>query len=101
MSNNYSRSRNLYGRLVFNNRLLVVCDLRKVITIFSRFPGFANSPGLPSFAKMIPLEHPYCVNMVKQPGGPLAGFGNSIPYRRLYQGWLTFLQRIHWKPSSA
>ena len=75
MSNNIHEAETFMERLVFNNRLLVVA-IFVVITIFLGFQASQIRPDT-SFAKMIPLEHPYIVNMVKHQDD-LAGLGNSI-----------------------
>ena len=62
-------------RLVFNNRLVVVV----LFTLVSLFLGYQALQVRPdtSFAKMIPLEHPYIVNMLEHQDD-LANLGNSI-----------------------
>ena len=62
-------------RLVFNNRLAVVV----LFTLVSLFLGYQALQVRPdtSFAKMIPLEHPYIVNMLEHQHD-LANLGNSI-----------------------
>lgn len=62
-------------RLVFNNRLFVVVAFF-AITIFLGFNAAQIRPDT-SFTKMIPLEHPYIVNMLEHQDD-LASLGNSI-----------------------
>jgi uncharacterized protein len=62
-------------RLVFNNRLIVVL-LFSVITLFLGYQALQVRPDT-SFGKMIPLEHPYIVNMLEHQND-LANLGNSI-----------------------
>lgn len=50
-------------RLVFNNRLMVVA-LFSIITVFLGYQALQVRPDT-SFGKMIPLEHPYIVNMLE------------------------------------
>ncbi|MFT6464898.1 efflux RND transporter permease subunit [Halopseudomonas sp.] len=75
MSNNIHEAETFMERLVFNNRLLVVA-IFVVITIFLGWQASQIRPDT-SFAKMIPLEHPYIVNMIEHQDD-LAGLGNSI-----------------------
>lgn len=62
-------------RLVFNNRLFVVIAFF-AITIFLGYNAAQIRPDT-SFTKMIPLEHPYIVNMLEHQDD-LASLGNSI-----------------------
>src|SRR5690606_26611762 len=62
-------------RLVFTHRLTVVV-LFLLVTVFLGYQATKVRPDA-SFAKMIPLEHPYIVNMVEHQDD-LAGLGNSI-----------------------
>ncbi|HDY99201.1 MAG TPA: RND family transporter [Pseudomonas sabulinigri] len=62
-------------RLVFNNRLIVVL-LFSIITVFLGYQALQVRPDT-SFGKMIPLEHPYIVNMLEHQDD-LANLGNSI-----------------------
>ncbi|MEH6565350.1 MAG: MMPL family transporter [Halopseudomonas sp.] len=62
-------------RLVFNNRLIVVM-LFSIITVFLGYQALQVRPDT-SFGKMIPLEHPYIVNMLEHQDD-LANLGNSI-----------------------
>ena len=62
-------------RLVFNNRLMVVF-IFTVITLFLGYQALQVRPDT-SFGKMIPLEHPYIVNMLEHQDD-LANLGNSI-----------------------
>ncbi|MEH6798841.1 MAG: efflux RND transporter permease subunit [Pseudomonadales bacterium] len=62
-------------RLVFNNRLIVVL-LFSIITVFLGYQALQVRPDT-SFGKMIPLEHPYIVNMLEHQND-LANLGNSI-----------------------
>jgi len=62
-------------RLVFNNRLIVVL-LFSLITVFLGYQALQVRPDT-SFGKMIPLEHPYIVNMLEHQND-LANLGNSI-----------------------
>jgi len=62
-------------RLVFNNRLMVVA-LFSIITVFLGYQALQVRPDT-SFGKMIPLEHPYIVNMLEHQND-LANLGNSI-----------------------
>ncbi|HDZ57459.1 MAG TPA: RND family transporter [Pseudomonas xinjiangensis] len=62
-------------RLVFNNRLTVVV-LFLLITVFLGYHALQIRPDT-SFEKMIPLEHPYIVNMIEHQDD-LASLGNSI-----------------------
>ena len=62
-------------RLVFNHRLMVVV-LFTLVTIFLGYQATKIRPDT-SFEKMIPLEHPYIVNMIEHQDD-LASLGNSI-----------------------
>ncbi|WP_321346709.1 MMPL family transporter [Halopseudomonas oceani] len=62
-------------RLVFNNRLAVVI-IFSLVTLFLGYQALQVRPDT-SFAKMIPLEHPYIVNMLEHQND-LANLGNSI-----------------------
>ncbi len=62
-------------RLVFNNRLLVVV-LFTLISIFLGYHALQIRPDT-SFEKMIPLKHPFIVNMMEHQTD-LASLGNSI-----------------------
>ncbi|UAW97084.1 RND family transporter [Halopseudomonas nanhaiensis] len=62
-------------RLVFNNRLFVVLAF-SVITVVLGYFAAQIRPDT-SFTKMIPLEHPYIVNMLEHQDD-LASLGNSI-----------------------
>ena len=62
-------------RLVFNNRLMVVF-IFTAITLFLGYQALQVRPDT-SFGKMIPLEHPYIVNMLEHQND-LANLGNSI-----------------------
>ncbi|MFT6429336.1 MAG: putative RND superfamily exporter protein, partial [Halopseudomonas sp.] len=75
MSNNDHEAETFMERLVFNNRLMVVA-LFTIITIVLGYQASQIRPDT-SFAKMIPLQHPYIVNMVEHQDD-LANLGNSI-----------------------
>ncbi|MBL4833292.1 MAG: RND family transporter, partial [Pseudomonas sp.] len=75
MSNNDHEAETFMERLVFNNRLLVVA-LFTIITIILGYQALQIRPDT-SFAKMIPLQHPYIVNMVEHQDD-LSNLGNSI-----------------------
>jgi uncharacterized protein len=62
-------------RLVFNNRLTVVI-LFTLISLFLGYHALQIRPDT-SFEKMIPLKHPYIVNMMEHQTD-LASLGNSI-----------------------
>ena len=62
-------------RLVFNNRLAVVI-IFSLVSLFLGYQALQVRPDT-SFAKMIPLEHPYIVNMLEHQND-LANLGNSI-----------------------
>ena len=75
MSNNVHEAETFMERLVFNNRLLVIV-LFTLITIVLGYHASKIRPDT-SFAKMIPLEHPFIVNMMDHQDD-LANLGNSI-----------------------
>ncbi|MFN3580636.1 MAG: efflux RND transporter permease subunit, partial [Pseudomonas sp.] len=75
MSNNVHEAETFMERLVFNNRL-VVAVLFVLITLFLGYQASKVRPDT-SFAKMIPLQHPYIVNMIERQDD-LANLGNSV-----------------------
>ncbi|SDS43520.1 hypothetical protein SAMN05216421_1519 [Halopseudomonas xinjiangensis] len=62
-------------RLVFNNRLFVVVAFTVITLVLGYFAAQIRPDT--SFTKMIPLEHPYIVNMLEHQDD-LASLGNSI-----------------------
>jgi len=75
MSNADHGAETFMERLVFNHRMLVVV-LFSVITLFLGYHALQIRPDT-SFEKMIPLKHPYIINMMEHQAD-LASLGNSI-----------------------
>lgn len=75
MSNADHGAETFMERLVFNHRMLVVV-LFTVITLFLGYHALQIRPDT-SFEKMLPLEHPYIMNMMEHQAD-LASLGNSI-----------------------
>ena len=75
MSNKNRESAPLVERMVFNNRMIVLLFFA-VITIFLGYQASQVRP-VTSFEKMIPLEHPYIVNMLEHQDD-MSNLGNSI-----------------------
>ncbi|HIZ50374.1 MAG TPA: MMPL family transporter [Candidatus Pseudomonas excrementavium] len=75
MSQNDQEEATFMERLVFNHRLTVVV-LFALVTLFLGYQATKVRPDT-SFEKMIPLEHPYIVNMIEHQDD-LASLGNSI-----------------------
>ena len=75
MSSQHQENAPFVERMVFNNRLLVLLFFA-VVTIFMGYQASQVRP-VTSFEKMIPLEHPYIVNMLEHQDD-MANLGNSI-----------------------
>lgn len=75
MSNKNWESAPLMERMIFNNRLIVLL-LFAVITALLGYQATQVRP-VTSFEKMIPLEHPYIVNMLEHQDD-MSNLGNSI-----------------------
>lgn len=75
MSNKNWESAPLMERMIFNNRLIVLL-LFAVITVLLGYQATQVRP-VTSFEKMIPLEHPYIVNMLEHQDD-MSNLGNSI-----------------------
>lgn len=65
----------LVERLIFNHRMVVLL-IFALLTLFFGYQAAQVKPDT-SFEKMIPLKHPYIVNMLEHEDD-LAGLGNSI-----------------------
>ena len=65
----------LVERLIFNHRMVVLL-IFALLTLFFGYQAAQVKPDT-SFEKMIPLKHPYIVNMLEHQDD-LAGLGNSI-----------------------
>ncbi|PCD01244.1 efflux RND transporter permease subunit [Halopseudomonas pelagia] len=75
MSKQHQQSAPLIERLIFNNRMIVLL-IFAVITALLGYQAAQVKPDT-SFEKMIPLKHPYIVNMMEHQND-LANLGNSI-----------------------
>ena len=75
MSTHQQETAPFVERLIFNNRLLVLLVFA-AITLFMAFQASQVRP-VTSFDKMIPLQHPYIVNMIEH-RDDMANLGNSI-----------------------
>ncbi|WP_304639972.1 efflux RND transporter permease subunit [Pseudomonas sp.] len=75
MSKHHNDSAPFFERIIFNNRVLVLFVFALVTLIL----GYQASQVRPdtSFEKMIPLEHPWIVNMLEHQDD-MANLGNSI-----------------------
>lgn len=75
MSKQYQETAPLVERVIFNNRLLMLL----IFAALTAFFGYQASQVRPvtSFEKMIPLQHPYIVNMLEHQDD-MANLGNSI-----------------------
>lgn len=75
MSKQYQETAPLVERVIFNNRLLMLL----IFAVLTAFFGYQASQVRPvtSFEKMIPLQHPYIVNMLEHQDD-MANLGNSI-----------------------
>ncbi|MBQ0741906.1 MAG: RND family transporter [Pseudomonas sp.] len=75
MSKQHQQTAPLIERLIFNNRMIVLL-IFAVITALLGYQAAQVKPDT-SFEKMIPLKHPYIVNMMEHQND-LANLGNSI-----------------------
>ncbi|RHW20918.1 efflux RND transporter permease subunit [Pseudomonas jilinensis] len=75
MSKHHQETAPLIERLIFNNRIFVLL-LFTLLTLFFGYQAAQVKPDT-SFEKMIPLKHPYIVNMIEHQDD-LSGLGNSI-----------------------
>ncbi|KAA0693487.1 RND family transporter [Halopseudomonas laoshanensis] len=75
MSKQHQQTAPLIERLIFNNRMIVLL-IFAVITALLGYQAAQVKPDT-SFEKMIPLKHPYIVNMMEHQDD-LANLGNSI-----------------------
>ncbi|WP_373186521.1 RND family transporter [Halopseudomonas sp.] len=75
MSKNHQETAPFVERLVFKNRLVVLL-IFAIVTVLLGYQAAQVRPET-SFEKMIPLEHPYIVNMIEHQND-LANLGNSI-----------------------
>ncbi|MFA5679552.1 MAG: MMPL family transporter [Pseudomonas sp.] len=75
MSRHQQESAPLAERLIFNNRMVILL-LFFAVTLFMAFQASQVRP-VTSFDKMIPLQHPYIVNMIEH-RDDMANLGNSI-----------------------
>lgn len=75
MSKQHQQTAPLIERLIFNNRMIVLL-IFAVITALLGYQAAQVKPDT-SFEKMIPLKHPYIVNMIEHQND-LANLGNSI-----------------------
>ncbi|GGD09680.1 efflux RND transporter permease subunit [Halopseudomonas salina] len=75
MSSNHQETAPFVERLIFKNRLVVLL-IFAIVTVLLGYQAAQVRPET-SFEKMIPLEHPYIVNMIEHQND-LANLGNSI-----------------------
>ncbi|MEH6389609.1 MAG: efflux RND transporter permease subunit [Pseudomonas profundi] len=75
MSKHHQETAPFIERLIFNNRLVVMLFFL-LVTLFLGYQAAQVKPDT-SFEKMIPLEHPYIVNMIEHQD-EMANLGNSI-----------------------
>ncbi|MCO5786096.1 RND transporter [Pseudomonas sp. G11-1] len=75
MSKHHQETAPLVERVIFNNRLIMLL-IFAALTIFFGFQATQVRP-VTSFEKMIPLEHPYIVNMIEHQDD-MGNLGNSI-----------------------
>ena len=75
MSKHHQETAPFIERLIFNNRLVVLLFFL-VVTLLLGYQAAQVKPDT-SFEKMIPLEHPYIVNMIEHQD-EMANLGNSI-----------------------
>ncbi|QJD58603.1 RND family transporter [Pseudomonas sp. gcc21] len=75
MSKHHQETAPFIERLIFNNRLVVLLFFL-LVTLFLGYQAAQVKPDT-SFEKMIPLEHPYIVNMIEHQD-EMANLGNSI-----------------------
>ena len=75
MSRNHQETAPFVERLIFKNRLVVLL-IFAIVTVLLGYQAAQVRPET-SFEKMIPLEHPYIVNMLEHQND-LANLGNSI-----------------------
>ena len=75
MSRHHQETVPLVERIIFNNRLIMLL-IFAALTLFFGFQATQVRP-VTSFEKMIPLEHPYIVNMLEHQND-MGNLGNSI-----------------------
>src|SRR5690554_6930913 len=75
MSKHHQETAPLVERVIFNNRLIMLL-IFAALTIFFGFQAAQVRP-VTSFEKMIPLEHPYIINMLEHQSD-MGNLGNSI-----------------------
>ncbi len=75
MSKHHQEAAPFIERLIFNNRIVVLV-LFALVTLFLGYQAAQVKPDT-SFEKMIPLKHPYIVNMLEHQND-MANLGNSI-----------------------
>ncbi|WP_285275345.1 efflux RND transporter permease subunit [Halopseudomonas bauzanensis] len=75
MSRHHQETVPLVERVIFNNRLIMLL-IFAALTLFFGFQATQVRP-VTSFEKMIPLEHPYIVNMLEHQND-MGNLGNSI-----------------------
>ncbi len=75
MSKQHQQTAPFIERLIFNNRMIVLL----IFAVITALLGYQSAQVKPdtSFEKMIPLKHPYIVNMMEHQDD-LANLGNSI-----------------------
>ncbi|MEH6491275.1 efflux RND transporter permease subunit [Halopseudomonas sp.] len=75
MSKHHQETAPFVERLIFNNRIAVLL-IFALLTVFFAYQAAQVKPDT-SFEKMIPLKHPYIVNMIEHEND-LPNLGNSI-----------------------
>lgn len=75
MSKHHQEAAPFFERLIFKNRIVVLI-LFALVTLFLGYQAAQVKPDT-SFEKMIPLKHPYIVNMLEHQSD-MANLGNSI-----------------------
>ena len=75
MSKHHQETAPFVERLIFNNRIAVLL-IFALLTVFFAYQAAQVKPDT-SFEKMIPLKHPYIVNMIEHKND-LPNLGNSI-----------------------
>ncbi|SDS08898.1 hypothetical protein SAMN05216198_1151 [Halopseudomonas litoralis] len=75
MSRHHQETAPLVERVIFNNRLIMLL-IFAALTVFFGFQAAQVRP-VTSFEKMIPLEHPYIINMLEHQSD-MGNLGNSI-----------------------
>ena len=75
MSRHHQETGPLVERIIFNNRLIMLL-IFAALTLFFGYQATQVRP-VTSFEKMIPLEHPYIVNMLEHQDD-MGNLGNSI-----------------------